>query len=627
MTVRAISERELLVNWDIVHNGGKALNESILSYYYENNSENKVEIDVLYLTSYKINYENTKINYNFSLTVRNGEKTGYASYLYINQPVPKVVTISINGLVISWNGENSEKYEIHYKPDSIEDFTWEELATVVNGPINEYEAKDLENCRSYNIRIRGITGSFMGQWKEAVNLLVVDENNSEINLISTLKESIILEWQSISCNNVNCEDYYTIITFYSDGTIADSSACHCIEKTCRYQHNYTKFDILKFAVTVDNVTESTGNIILPKNPNFTFSVYSPYQNVFYDSGAITDINGFNFKIFPDLPDGLSLNKLTGRIYGTPTNPQEETSYTLNYTSQYFDEEVEIKFNMTVYPMEIELNYPKHIMKRYIGQELKIENSFLIDSPEYYKDVDYKITPSLLQGLYFNKSTGEITGVVTNASIDKETQYYSIELNGKNATIRIQILDIPKEIIVPIYPLKNLLENKVYDNFIQFNGYKHDRKTKINEIANFSLRVSDPFYFTPTASKTIQILYNSTNNLYYLNNTGLAGGYSNGVLTDFLENEIVVSKYEFPLWSSLSKVGMENSGCENMTADGLCCNYPEIIDSCGICNGNDMSCALQIEMTISSKIGVKSVLINARIQQKQQIYISTQFLKN
>merc|ERR1719450_1935257 len=115
-----------------------------------------------------------------------------------------------------------------------------------------------------------------------------------------------------------------------------------------------------------------------------------------------------YSISPALPDGVSLDTLTGKISGTPTVETDETKYLVTAKNADGSTESPLIFAVKekkVYP----LLRPMEIDPRIAGME------------------EYSISPGLPDGICLDPLTGKISGTPTVET--DETKYL---VTGKNA---------------------------------------------------------------------------------------------------------------------------------------------------------------------------------------------------
>ena len=169
-----------------------------------------------------------------------------------------------------------------------------------------------------------------------------------------------------------------------------------------------------YTITASNTTGSTGattNItILIARPQISYTT----PNVFYETVAITPLsptkNGTvvnTFTISPGLPNGLNLDPNTGVISGAATVQIPRTTYTVTATNSTGSGTANVDITVTI-PPPTNLAYsnpPVYYTGTAISTLSPTVTGFV---------ASYSIDKTLPAGLFFNTSTGTITGTPTEA---------------------------------------------------------------------------------------------------------------------------------------------------------------------------------------------------------------------
>ena len=154
-----------------------------------------------------------------------------------------------------------------------------------------------------------------------------------------------------------------------------------------------------------------------------------------DGGTIT-----NYSISPSLPNGLSIDNVTGEISGIPTVYIEETEFTISGINTGGTVSTTLNISINDYPPQ-DLFYgdiPYKLQKnKNLGEGLL---------PVYSGGtiLNFSITPELPEGLYIDQSNGAIKGTPVN----KTSQFINYTVTGTNsggstsANITINITDEP-----------------------------------------------------------------------------------------------------------------------------------------------------------------------------------------
>ena len=145
----------------------------------------------------------------------------------------------------------------------------------------------------------------------------------------------------------------------------------------------------------------------------------------------------SWEIDPELPDGLSMDSVTGEISGIPTTPQSTESYTIwaNNTGGSVTETltitiVDVPSTPSISVTEITLTI----------DEVMAPFTITITGGEV---VEWGLHPELPLGLTFNEETGSISGIPTELS---EEQTYTIWANNsggsQSVSFTIEVVDDP-----------------------------------------------------------------------------------------------------------------------------------------------------------------------------------------
>jgi hypothetical protein len=203
----------------------------------------------------------------------------------------------------------------------------------------------------------------------------------------------------------------------------------------------------------DNTLLERNNYLAPINDflyNFNYTIPKLYTTVGKSNKIYPIINEsrrFNFSIFNDeiedainnlFPKGLTLDKNSGEIIGTPTVAQELTTYRIYAISEVDNRKIYSDLQILVANSEIEItnfNYSETSLIK----DRSDNNIFLVPSYDSGTNISYSISPSAPTGLLLDVDSGIISGSLsTNFAETEYTITASNTLIGKNKTFKIKI---------------------------------------------------------------------------------------------------------------------------------------------------------------------------------------------
>mgnify|MGYP005698724161 FL=1 len=158
--------------------------------------------------------------------------------------------------------------------------------------------------------------------------------------------------------------------------------------------------------------------------NNTVSVDLPLTPTVSGAGEIT-----SWTIEPTLPEGLAFDTSTGVISGTATEIVPRTMFVINATNT--GGTVTSYINITVVS-----NVP---MIAYIPDDISLlSNSSILDLAPISTGgqvTQWSISPELSAGLYFNTSTGQLSGIPTD--LVSRTQY-TVTASNDDGTMSVNL---------------------------------------------------------------------------------------------------------------------------------------------------------------------------------------------
>lgn len=159
-------------------------------------------------------------------------------------------------------------------------------------------------------------------------------------------------------------------------------------------------------------------------------IIDPPQSLDYNSFVISENTSYSqsptfssggnyyFYIYPNLPQGLSLNTSTGVISGTPTETISITQFIVSLKNE--GGKLTDAINITVGTPPVNLTY--YPFRLYVDNDDLKELSTIASLGAGTLPVTYSISPSLSSGLSFNTSNGSISGIPSSTLT---TQSYTV----------------------------------------------------------------------------------------------------------------------------------------------------------------------------------------------------------
>ena len=129
-----------------------------------------------------------------------------------------------------------------------------------------------------------------------------------------------------------------------------------------------------------------------------------------------------YTVEPALPAGILIDKNSGTISGIPSSTLTTTSYTITAN---LGDGVQKQTSLTIAINDISFNYPE--ITGLVGEAILTVTPYW---PKYGPaNETYELSPSLPEGLNFNKVTGEISGTPTTHTSSTTTYTVTATLAG------------------------------------------------------------------------------------------------------------------------------------------------------------------------------------------------------
>jgi hypothetical protein len=224
----------------------------------------------------------------------------------------------------------------------------------------------------------------------------------------------------------------------------------------------------------------------------------------------------SYSILPSLPDGITINSVTGAISGTPAQLSPKTLYTVYATNPKGTSSYSFYITIIDSPLS-NLALSVSSISMFAGESQTITNT-IQGTPIYYS-----VLPALPSGLTLNTGNGVITGIPK--TVQTATQYFITATNSAGSvttTLSISI-DLPPTVIA--IPSGLLKTGQVTSYLAGDDGYYQTGSAR-----NFTPAGSSTMYWQKCSggqtndtncTGTIQT-YNYTNAVAYCTNLTLGG---------------------------------------------------------------------------------------------------------
>lgn len=423
----------------------------------------------------------TFISYDFIAGYVNTDLPYYMPQLSSGAPVswsispdlPQGMTIDVNGY-ISGRPSVASSGVYTVTATGVNGIASTEVSIVISSTMNTgfrtkfYTITDTDNMCSYNMLTGNAIRLSQISIMDTINYPEVDEAVVWSGFPSDFSSNFYMEWEGylrmdsigrwrlrLTCDD-GCKliaaDEQPIITFWGCHYFRSQEATYAVSKIGYY---YFRVEYQQKSSTKGIVFEwqAPGGIweVVPQSKVFYLPTgilsYRHEQTHYYTGSPIEEnqpvffsVSSLNtYRIFPDLPSGLSLSTQTGRISGTPTNPQIMTKYTVTANNGASTVETVISFDVldVVAPTGLSYSYEGNtinVATTVTLIPLRAMSSITIVNSQGVTVNMYTVTPSLPSGLSLNAATGAITGTPTHSS--SSTMYTITATNSAGFTTLI-----------------------------------------------------------------------------------------------------------------------------------------------------------------------------------------------
>jgi hypothetical protein len=139
-------------------------------------------------------------------------------------------------------------------------------------------------------------------------------------------------------------------------------------------------------------------------PEFSYNGSQPFPAVVGEAIALTPVVSRSIErywVSPQLPSGLTLNRLTGIISGTPTRASRPAIFFVTATHHGGHSTFSLVLSVTEPPSHLSYSNP---VKGFVGATLAPLSPSIAGSVEHYS-----VTPALPAGVVLDSTSGLITG--------------------------------------------------------------------------------------------------------------------------------------------------------------------------------------------------------------------------
>jgi hypothetical protein len=148
---------------------------------------------------------------------------------------------------------------------------------------------------------------------------------------------------------------------------------------------------------------------IPSQPEFSYNGSTPFPAVVGEAIALTPAASETidrFSVDPALPAGLSLNRLTGVVSGTPTSASAPSAYTITATNARGRATFRLVLSVAEPPRMLSYRSPVQVT---VGTAIAPLIATVTGSVDHYA-----ILPTLPAGLVLDSRSGTISGTPTIA---------------------------------------------------------------------------------------------------------------------------------------------------------------------------------------------------------------------
>ena len=409
-------------------------------------------------------------------TYETNSDAGLASLSALVSPFAPVLSIPANASqgisttpVLSWVSSNyADTYRVQVSTSTAFTTTILDDSTITT--LTKAITTALKYNKNYYWRVNAKNSAGTSSWSSVssfTTMLTSPALTTPANNEISVPVSTTLTWETVS----GATAYHVQVSLSSDysSPIVDDSSLTTGSKSLTALSNNT---VYFWRVSAKN----SGGSGSWSQASFTTIIAAPsamsysanpamYWRAILIPGNNVSITGVvdSFTISPTLPAGLAINKLTGKIFGTPAGIQSAQSYSV--TAWNAGGSTSVSISITINPPPTALNYahnPVTYSKNFLITPNAATVTGIVDS--------FTVIPALPDGLILNKTLGTITGTPVSA---QSASTYNITAWNPAGTIStslsITINDAPTGLSYQVNAAKYWKDVTITSNAASVNG--------------------------------------------------------------------------------------------------------------------------------------------------------------